>query len=79
MITFSSLVAFVFLSNISKKEQDVLKHIRALGNIRMNKLHTNLGIVSCETEAIKGHLESQKFTKLQSYDGQQMFEARRKL
>jgi len=47
--------------NISKEEQDVLKHIQALGNVRMNKLDKNLGIaayyVSCETEAIKGHLE----------------------
>jgi len=49
----------------------------------MNKLDKNLGIVvytvSCKTEAIKGHLESKKFTKLQTYDGQQMIEARRKL
>jgi len=58
---------------ISKEEQDVLKHIQALGNIRMNKLDKNLVIVvysvCCETEAIKGHLESKNFTKLQTYDG----------
>ena len=69
--------------NISKEEQDVLKHIQALGNIRMNKLDKNLGIVvysvSCETEAIKGHLESKNFTKLQTLDGQKMIETRRKL
>ena len=60
-----------------------MKHIQALGNIRMNKLDKNLGIVvysvSCETEAIKGHLESKNFTKLQTLDGQKMIETRRKL
>jgi len=69
--------------NISKEEQDVLKHIRTLGNIRMNKLDKNLGkvvyYVGCETEAIKGHLESKTFTKLQTYEGQNMIEARQKL
>ena len=69
--------------NISKEEQDVLKHIQTLGNIRMNKLDKNLGIVvysvSCETEAIKGHLESKNFTKLQTYEGPNMIEARQKL
>ena len=69
--------------NISKEEQDVLKHIQALGNIRMNKLDKNLGIVvysvSCETEAIKGHLESKNFTKLQACEGQNMIETRQKL
>jgi len=40
--------------NISKEEQDVLKHIQALGNIRMNKLDKHLGIVvysvSCDDD-----------------------------
>ena len=69
--------------NISKEEQDILKHMQALGNIRMDKLDTNLGIVvyfvSCETEAIKGHLDYKEITKLQTYDGQNMIEARQKL
>ena len=69
--------------NISKEEQDILKHMQALGNIRMDKLDTNLGIVvyfvSCETQAIKGHLDYKKITKLQTYDGQNMIEARQKV
>ena len=35
--------------------------------------------MSCETEAIKGHIESKNFTKLQTYEGQNMIETRQTL